>query len=85
MMPIPELTIDLGTQVIGFGWTMDGTAIALLVVLLIPWLVLGLAAIIDVLGIAPRHVAIASRAVAATETIVAEPPVLTGAVLRQAA
>jgi hypothetical protein len=86
MMPtISSLTLDLGSEASRLGWTMDSTAIALLVIVLIPWLVLGLAAIVDVLGIAPRHTATAFPEAATVETTGADTAVVAGAELRRAA
>ena len=86
MMPtIPSLTLDLGSEAIRLGWTMDGTAIILLAVLLIPWLVLGLSAIVDVLGIAPRRGTIGLPEATTIETMGADTAMVAGAELRRAA
>jgi len=55
MIPnIPDLNNFLGRQ--AFGWTMDGTAVVLLVALLIPWLVLAVAAVADALDTSWRPI-----------------------------
>ena len=84
MMPtISGFTLDLGSEAIRFGWAIDGTAIILLVALLVPWIVLGVAAIVDVLDRRPVETALPEATT--IETTVAETPALAGAVLRRAA
>ena len=84
MMPIPELTIDLGSKSLRLGWTMDGTGFVLMAIVLVPWIVLGLAALIDVFD-AARHRTTSALAHTTARTTTAETPVCAGATLRRAA
>jgi hypothetical protein len=64
MMPmIPDpLSIDLGSQALRFGWTMDGSVLVLLAVLLVPWVLMGLAAVSELLDTGRAESAVAGPA-----------------------
>jgi hypothetical protein len=85
MTTIPSFGLDLGSEASRLGWTMDGVAIALLVILLIPWLVLSLAAIADVVGMAPRRTTVAFAGTVTAETTGEDVAVVVGAASRRAA